>query len=428
MDLSDVRRHHLSLVLDHLVRNGPRSRATLAREPGLTKATVSRSWPTCSSATWSRSSTPLDQAGSGGRPPTLPPRPGRWVASAWRSTSTTCPRASSTSPVPSGSATGGDGDNERARPDGCSTGCRSRGACAGRRRRARESTASGAPSRCRAWSTRPLGRSSSHPTSTGSTPTSAQPDAALGVDIGVDNEANLGALAELRSRRRAGPVVVRLRLRWHRHRRGHRPRRSPRPRRSRVRRRARPRRRRPPRTDAARAGPAAASRRSSGRHATAPTGDSVAEALAAALRSVVHVVDPEAVVLGGTLAALGRSSPNVVADQLARRDARRPLAPVRGPPLTPRRRRRPDRRRHRRRSTPSSPIRPLVPTPTDPPDPPDQEVHRCPTTSPHAPSTSSPSASGPSATPAATRSATRSARRSIRSSRCTASPSSAPTA
>ena len=41
MDLSDVRRHHLSLVLEHLVRNGPRSRAAIAHETGLTKATVS---------------------------------------------------------------------------------------------------------------------------------------------------------------------------------------------------------------------------------------------------------------------------------------------------------------------------------------------------------------------------------------------------
>ena len=41
MDLSDVRRHHLSVVLEHLVRNGPRSRAALATETGLTKATVS---------------------------------------------------------------------------------------------------------------------------------------------------------------------------------------------------------------------------------------------------------------------------------------------------------------------------------------------------------------------------------------------------
>ncbi len=41
MELSDVRRHHLSVVLEHLVRNGPRSRAALAHETGLTKATVS---------------------------------------------------------------------------------------------------------------------------------------------------------------------------------------------------------------------------------------------------------------------------------------------------------------------------------------------------------------------------------------------------
>jgi predicted NBD/HSP70 family sugar kinase len=41
MDLSDVRRHHLSLVLEHLVRNGARSRAAIAHETGLTKATVS---------------------------------------------------------------------------------------------------------------------------------------------------------------------------------------------------------------------------------------------------------------------------------------------------------------------------------------------------------------------------------------------------
>lgn len=41
MNITDVRRHHLSIVLDHLARNGPRSRATLAQETGLTKATVS---------------------------------------------------------------------------------------------------------------------------------------------------------------------------------------------------------------------------------------------------------------------------------------------------------------------------------------------------------------------------------------------------
>ncbi len=41
MDITDVRRHHLSVVLRQLVRNGPRSRATLAQETGLTKATVS---------------------------------------------------------------------------------------------------------------------------------------------------------------------------------------------------------------------------------------------------------------------------------------------------------------------------------------------------------------------------------------------------
>jgi predicted NBD/HSP70 family sugar kinase len=41
MDLGDLRRHHLSLVLDHLVREGPRSRARLAAETGLTKKTVS---------------------------------------------------------------------------------------------------------------------------------------------------------------------------------------------------------------------------------------------------------------------------------------------------------------------------------------------------------------------------------------------------
>lgn len=41
MDLSDVRRHHLSLVLERLVRDGPRSRARLVAETGLTKATMS---------------------------------------------------------------------------------------------------------------------------------------------------------------------------------------------------------------------------------------------------------------------------------------------------------------------------------------------------------------------------------------------------
>lgn len=41
MGVGDVRRHHLSVVLGHLVRNGPRSRAALAQETGLTKATVS---------------------------------------------------------------------------------------------------------------------------------------------------------------------------------------------------------------------------------------------------------------------------------------------------------------------------------------------------------------------------------------------------
>jgi predicted NBD/HSP70 family sugar kinase len=42
MDVSDVRRHHLAVLLGHLVRSGPRSRATLAHETGLTKATVSQ--------------------------------------------------------------------------------------------------------------------------------------------------------------------------------------------------------------------------------------------------------------------------------------------------------------------------------------------------------------------------------------------------
>ena len=41
MDLGDVRRHHLSIVLETLVRDGPRSRAELARQIGLTKATTS---------------------------------------------------------------------------------------------------------------------------------------------------------------------------------------------------------------------------------------------------------------------------------------------------------------------------------------------------------------------------------------------------
>ncbi len=41
MDLGDVRRHHLSMVLELLLRDGPRSRADLARQIGLTKATTS---------------------------------------------------------------------------------------------------------------------------------------------------------------------------------------------------------------------------------------------------------------------------------------------------------------------------------------------------------------------------------------------------
>ncbi len=41
MDLSDVRRHHLALVLRSLIDGGPRSRAVLAQEIGLTKGTVS---------------------------------------------------------------------------------------------------------------------------------------------------------------------------------------------------------------------------------------------------------------------------------------------------------------------------------------------------------------------------------------------------
>lgn len=39
--VSDVRRHHLALVLGRLLRGGPRSRAELSRSTGLTKATVS---------------------------------------------------------------------------------------------------------------------------------------------------------------------------------------------------------------------------------------------------------------------------------------------------------------------------------------------------------------------------------------------------
>lgn len=41
MGLSDLRRHHLSMVLRHLVRHGPCSRTVLAQQTGLTKATVS---------------------------------------------------------------------------------------------------------------------------------------------------------------------------------------------------------------------------------------------------------------------------------------------------------------------------------------------------------------------------------------------------
>ncbi|CAN5597518.1 ROK family transcriptional regulator [soil metagenome] len=41
MDLSDVRRHHLSVILRMLVAGEPRSRAALAAETGLTKGTVS---------------------------------------------------------------------------------------------------------------------------------------------------------------------------------------------------------------------------------------------------------------------------------------------------------------------------------------------------------------------------------------------------
>lgn len=41
MDLSDVRRHHLSVILRMLVEGEPRSRAALAAETGLTKGTVS---------------------------------------------------------------------------------------------------------------------------------------------------------------------------------------------------------------------------------------------------------------------------------------------------------------------------------------------------------------------------------------------------
>lgn len=38
---SDARRHHLALVLQQLFDDGPRSRADLARETGLTRVTVS---------------------------------------------------------------------------------------------------------------------------------------------------------------------------------------------------------------------------------------------------------------------------------------------------------------------------------------------------------------------------------------------------
>ena len=41
VSLSDLRRHHLAVVLGRLLRDGPRSRADLARGTGLTKATVS---------------------------------------------------------------------------------------------------------------------------------------------------------------------------------------------------------------------------------------------------------------------------------------------------------------------------------------------------------------------------------------------------
>jgi predicted NBD/HSP70 family sugar kinase len=45
--------------------------------------------------------------------------------------------------------------------------------------------------------------------------------------------------------------------------------------------------------------------------------DQLADALAAALRTVVHLFDPEAIVLGGTLAALGETFAQRVGDTLA---------------------------------------------------------------------------------------------------------------
>ena len=78
LSLSDVRRHHLSVVLGRLLRHGPRSRAALARETGLTKATVS----TLVAELLSRElvSEGAEQPGAMGRPATLVAAAGTSVA------------------------------------------------------------------------------------------------------------------------------------------------------------------------------------------------------------------------------------------------------------------------------------------------------------------------------------------------------------
>ena len=380
MDVTDVRRHHLSVVLDHLVRNGPRSAPTLAQETGLTKATVSLLVADLLDRDLVEElDTP--RGGRVGRPATDVAASGHRVGGLGLEIDVD--RVAAVGRRPDRRGAGHVPPRRRRQPHasdpiGSSIGCaRSRARCSPTPTPTGIHCVGGTlalpglvdPAR---------GPCSSPRTCTGSMPTSASAAERLelppalaghGRQRGEPRRPRRAAL-----RRRAGTcrrsstsrAAVGIGA-------GHRPRRPPRARRPRLRRRARPRRRRSRRAAAAPAAPEAASRRSPGPTPT-PTSTQVAEALAVALRSVVHLIDPEAIAARRHLRrARAPTSPSRSRDRLhaITLGARWSPCDVRpaalGADATLDRRRHRRARPRRRRSRPSSPTR------RHPPDPPDSD-------------------------------------------------------
>ena len=343
MDITDVRRHHLSVVLDQLLRNGPRSRATLAQETGLTKGTVS----TLVADLLDRDLVEeLDTLRDGrvGRPGTeVGGRPPGGRRSDSRSTSTGSPPRSWISPARSGPTAGTRATTARSDQVGSSTVCERSQAMSWPMPRRRASAASAARSALPGLVDPAAGTLFVAPNLHWFDADLAAVTSRLGLretlDLTFDNEANLAALAELRVGAGQGlssfvyvsggigigaGIVLDGRLARGAHgfagelghvivEPGGRP---------------------------CTCGARGCLETIAGVGADAST-EVIAEALAASLRSVVHLIDPEAIVLGGTFADLGDDFAGNCARPVARHHARRPVVAVRRPPGRAGSRRRP---------------------------------------------------------------------------------------